>query len=126
MAPPEHSPMAAPAPSSGGEVPSSPAFPWPFRPHQAVSPGAAPALAPVTVPLVPEKGGSMPFINSNPAVPLPTGEVDSATIRPLPTSSHQGQVPISLSQQKCALINACEGFKIRSITAIEVITSWFL
>uniref|UniRef100_A0A803NE32 Phytocyanin domain-containing protein n=1 Tax=Chenopodium quinoa TaxID=63459 RepID=A0A803NE32_CHEQI len=33
--------------------------------------------------------GSIPFINSNPAVPLPTGEVDSATIRPFPTSANQ-------------------------------------
>ncbi|ESW15545.1 hypothetical protein PHAVU_007G081100 [Phaseolus vulgaris] len=95
---PEPSPVATPAPSSGGEVPSSPSFPWPFRPHQAAySPGPAPqaqAGSPVTVPLVPDKGGGMPFINSNPAVPLPTGEVDSATIRPLPTSGHQGQVMI--------------------------------
>ncbi|XP_019442061.1 PREDICTED: leucine-rich repeat extensin-like protein 5 isoform X4 [Lupinus angustifolius] len=78
-------------PSSGGEVSSSPTFPWPFRP------GQAPAQSPSgTVPLVPEKSGGsngMPFINSNPAVPLPTGEVDSATIRPLPTSSAlQGQI----------------------------------
>ncbi|XP_020232109.1 uncharacterized protein LOC109812533 [Cajanus cajan] len=89
-------PVATPAPSSGGEVPSSPSFAWPFRPRQGVSsPGPAPqaqASSPVTVPLVPDKGGGMPFINSNPAVPLPTGEVDSATIRPLPTSGHQGQV----------------------------------
>ncbi|KAJ1424982.1 Cupredoxin [Sesbania bispinosa] len=85
----ELSPIATPAPSSGGEVPSSPSFPWPFRPRQAASPGPAPTA---TVPLVPDKGGGMPFINSNPAVPLPTGEVDSATIRPLPTSGNQGQV----------------------------------
>ncbi|KAG4910620.1 hypothetical protein JHK82_056640 [Glycine max] len=98
---PEHSPVATPAPSSGGEVPSSPSFPWPFRPGQeASSPGPAPqaqaqAGSPVTIPLVPDKGGGMPFINSNPAVPLPTGEVDSATIRPLPiTSGHQEQVMI--------------------------------
>ncbi|MED6181572.1 hypothetical protein PIB30_020493 [Stylosanthes scabra] len=90
MAPEEqHSPKVAPSPSSGGEVvSSSPAYPWPFRPHQA----ASPSPSPVTIPLVPDKGGAMPFINSNPAVPLPTGEVDSATIRPLPTSSTQSQV----------------------------------
>ena len=94
-------PEVSPAPSSGGEVPSSPSFPWPFHPGQeASSPGPAPqaqaqASSPVTIPLVPDKGGGMPFINSNPAVPLPTGEVDSATIRPLPsTSGHQGQVMI--------------------------------
>nr|AFK48940.1 unknown [Lotus japonicus] len=99
---PEPTPVVTtPAPSSGRDVPSSPSFPWPFRPHQAAaSPGPAPAASSPaeTVPLVPGKGGStstsMPFINSNPAVPLPTGEVDSATIRPLPTSGHQGQVMI--------------------------------
>lgn len=40
---------------------------------------------------MPDKGGGIPFINSNPAVPLPTGEVDSATIRPFPTSAHGGR-----------------------------------
>ncbi|XP_058758547.1 early nodulin-like protein 3 [Vicia villosa] len=100
-APEASSPTAAtPAPSSGGDVQSSPSFPWPFRPHQgSSSPGPAPtpeASSPVTVPLVPFKGSGdgMPFINSNPAVPLPTGEVDSATINPIPTSGHQGQVMI--------------------------------
>ncbi|KAK2457906.1 hypothetical protein QL285_005127 [Trifolium repens] len=94
------SPFATtPAPSSGGDIQSSPSFPWPFRPHQGSSPGPAPtpeASSPITVPLVPFKGNGdgMPFINSNPAVPLPTGEVDSATIQPIPTSGHQGQVMI--------------------------------
>uniref|UniRef100_A0A2P2QB72 Uncharacterized protein n=1 Tax=Rhizophora mucronata TaxID=61149 RepID=A0A2P2QB72_RHIMU len=36
----------------------------------------------------------MPFINSNPAVPLPTGETDSATVRPLPTSGQHQQVSL--------------------------------
>lgn len=99
--------MGTPAPSSGGDVPSSPSFPWPFRPHQGDSLGPAPspsaASSPLTaVPLVPYKGEGMPFINSNPAVPLPTGEVDSATIRPLPTSGHQGQVTIPLFCKVCA------------------------
>lgn len=64
---------------------SSPAFPWPFKPRDGGSPSPAPVSA--TSPVAPEKEG-IPFINSNPAVPLPTGEVDSATIRPLPTSGH--------------------------------------
>lgn len=77
----ELSPMASPAPSSGGEVSSS----HPFLPRQAASPG--PASSAVRIPLVQDKGGcGMPFIKSNPAVPLPTGQVDSATISPLPTS----------------------------------------
>ena len=81
------------SPATGGR------FPWPFRPRQADSPGPAPAGSlTATFPLVTTKGGGgngVPFINSNPAVPLPTGEVDSATIRPLPTSGQHRQVCVS-------------------------------
>ncbi|TKY46035.1 hypothetical protein E2542_SST28068 [Spatholobus suberectus] len=87
--PPELAPFS-------GEVSPSPLFPSHFHPLQAGSPGPSPSAgSPVTAPLVPFKSGSMPFISSNPAVPLPTDEVDSATIRPLPTScGHEGQVMI--------------------------------
>ncbi|XP_054788048.1 uncharacterized protein LOC129293932 [Prosopis cineraria] len=91
--PPEESAMSpdispteapAPAPSSGADGSPSSTFPWPFQP-------ASP------VPSTTGKGGSgMPFINSNPAVPLPTGEVDSATIRPTPTSADQRPVMIEI------------------------------
>ncbi|CAB4289222.1 unnamed protein product [Prunus armeniaca] len=92
---PQLPPMASPTPSSGGggAVSSSPSYPWPFHPRQvSFSPSPQPSVSSSVA--VPDKGGGggMPFINSNPAVPLPTGEVDSATIRPLPTSGHQGQV----------------------------------
>ncbi|XP_050269384.1 early nodulin-55-2 [Quercus robur] len=83
------SPAPAPAPSSGRVVSSSPAFSWPFHPRQADSPSPAPSGSSSSI--VPDKGGGIPFINSNPAVPLPTGEVDSATIRPIPTSAHEGR-----------------------------------
>ncbi|XP_059280020.1 early nodulin-like protein 14 [Lycium ferocissimum] len=87
---PEQSPVvAAPPVISGGSVSSSPAYPWPFQPTELTSPSPAPSVValPANEPMVPEKGGdNIPFINSNPAVPLPTGEVDSATIRPLPAS----------------------------------------
>ncbi|KAI5654474.1 hypothetical protein M9H77_31661 [Catharanthus roseus] len=83
---PDKPPMAAPPQITGGIVSSSPAFPWPFRPRETDSPGPAPsAMFPATSPMVPDKSG-YPLINSNPAVPLPTGEVDSATIRPVPIS----------------------------------------
>ncbi|XP_038884501.1 early nodulin-like protein 1 isoform X2 [Benincasa hispida] len=88
---PQNPPMAAPAPISGGVLPSTPAYPWPFHPRQgASSPSPPPSLPPsASLPFtVPEKGGGLAFINSNPAVPLPTGEVDTATIRPLQTSNH--------------------------------------
>ncbi|XP_009803829.1 early nodulin-like protein 3 [Nicotiana sylvestris] len=84
---PEQPPAGAPPVISGGVVSSSPAYPWPFQPRETTSPSPAPsALFPANGPMLPEKGGDIPFINSNPAVPLPTGEVDSATIRPLTTS----------------------------------------
>ncbi|EXC19886.1 hypothetical protein L484_017863 [Morus notabilis] len=94
---PQHPPTASPGPASGGGmVSTSPPYPWPFRPKEAASPTPEPsARSPGVMPsLVPDKGGAIPFINSNPAVPLPTGEVDSATIRPLPISGHgkQGMV----------------------------------
>lgn len=77
---------------------SSPAYRLPFRPHPVISPSPEPtASSPVAIPsLVPDKGGGIPFINSNPAVPLPTGEVDSATIRPFPTSSDHGKQVVGL------------------------------
>ncbi|XP_028120362.1 early nodulin-like protein 1 [Camellia sinensis] len=91
---PELSPAASPAPSSGGIVSSSPAYPWPFQPRESMSPSPAPtAILPAASP---DKGDGIPFINSNPAVPLPTGEVDSATIRPLPTSSVHGAQVVGL------------------------------
>ncbi|KAL3641112.1 hypothetical protein CASFOL_016080 [Castilleja foliolosa] len=77
----------APPPSSGGTVASSPAFPWPFRPRESASSGPAPGPSLAAAgPMSPEREG-VPFINSSPAVPLPTGEVDSATFRPSPISS---------------------------------------
>ncbi|KAI3689355.1 hypothetical protein L2E82_47310 [Cichorium intybus] len=77
----------------GGDiVSSSPSYPWPNRPQELTSPSPSPmnAIFPTSGPIGgPRKGGSsLPFINSNPAVPLPTGEVDSATIRPVPSSCH--------------------------------------
>ncbi|KAF8024936.1 hypothetical protein BT93_F1934 [Corymbia citriodora subsp. variegata] len=98
--PPESPPMPAPAPTTGGIVSSSPAFPWPYRPHEQLSPGPAPVAS-----LSPDKGG-IPFINSNPAVPLPTGEVDSATIRPLPISADGKQEVVGLLQLQMALLCA--------------------
>nr|XP_043607345.1 classical arabinogalactan protein 9 [Erigeron canadensis] len=72
----------------GGIISSSPSYPWPNRPQELTSPSPSPmnAIFPSNGP-IPRKGSTLPFINSNPAVPLPTGEVDSATIRPAPTSS---------------------------------------
>ncbi|RDY04844.1 hypothetical protein CR513_11386, partial [Mucuna pruriens] len=99
--PPQLAPLSdPPAPFSGEVSPSpspspSPLFPWHFHPLQEASPAPAPSAS-VTVPLY--KSDTMPFINSNPAVPLPTDEADSAIIHPLPASTaHQLQVPLSFS-----------------------------
>ncbi|KAL5999962.1 hypothetical protein ACLOJK_034639 [Asimina triloba] len=77
-------PSLAPSPVPGGGFPSTPAYHLPFHNATAIAPRAS---SPASNPSVlPDTGGGIPFINSNPAVPLPTGETDSATIRPLPTS----------------------------------------
>lgn len=89
---PEISPLAAPSPTSGGIVSSSPYHHWHFISPQASTPSSSPANSPVTIPsMLPDKGGGIPFINSNPAVPLPTGETDAAIIRPLPASDGHGR-----------------------------------
>lgn len=64
------------------EPSGAPSYPWPMGPKEASSP------------MLPAKGGGIPFINSNPAVPLPTGEVDSATITPLPISPAHSTHPV--------------------------------
>ncbi|RZB85853.1 hypothetical protein D0Y65_026093 [Glycine soja] len=81
-----HASAMPPAPFSD-EVSPSPLFPWHYNnPLHAASPGPSPSTS-VTAPMVPYKSSCMPFISSNPAVPLPTDEVDSASsIHPLPTS----------------------------------------
>ncbi|GAA0183414.1 hypothetical protein Leryth_022875 [Lithospermum erythrorhizon] len=89
--PPEqpHLPDAPPRSSGGGIVSSSPAYPWPFRPREGVgAPSLAPTsqMVPANSPMMGGEGGAFPFIDSNPAVPLPTGVVDSATFGPGPTS----------------------------------------
>ncbi|KAJ0976807.1 hypothetical protein J5N97_012281 [Dioscorea zingiberensis] len=72
-------PVTAPPPSSGGDFPSIPSNGWvSSSPASALQPELGPSPAPG------DSGSGIPFINSNPAVPIPTGETDTATIRPLP------------------------------------------
>ncbi|XP_022854866.1 early nodulin-20 [Olea europaea var. sylvestris] len=103
-------PTAAPPLSSGGVVASSPAFPWPFQPRENASPSPAPSTVELpggdTSPTAPDKEG-IPFINSNPAVPLPAGEVDSATIRPLPTNGDHVRQVLGFSFFRRALSLSC-------------------
>ncbi|GMH22263.1 hypothetical protein Nepgr_024106 [Nepenthes gracilis] len=82
--------VAAPPPIAGGAVSSSPAYPWPFQPRDRSSPSlshGSTASSPASSPSKDIGGSSIPFISSNPAVPLPSDEVDSATIMPLPTTA---------------------------------------
>ncbi|KAJ6681494.1 hypothetical protein OIU74_019890 [Salix koriyanagi] len=102
--PPEQLPPVASPPVPGDIMASSPA--WPYRPREetASSPAPEPSGSAASSPMemvptaMPDKSGGsgMPFINSNPAVPLPTGEIDSATIRPLPTSGHHQPAAVGL------------------------------
>ncbi|KAJ4916304.1 Cupredoxin superfamily protein [Raphanus sativus] len=99
-------PAIAPVPvSEGGVVSSSPSYPWPLGPREGsvLSPGPSPSE--ITSVTVPGKDG-VPFINSNPAVPLPTGEVDSTSINPLPTSTnsaHQVMMTATLKLVLCCV-----------------------
>jgi hypothetical protein len=85
--PESFAPIAAPVPTSGGDLPKLPSegagalspVGYSYDPLRPVS-GPAPSEAPL-----PEAGGAVPFISSNPAVPLPTGVTDTATILPLPS-----------------------------------------
>ncbi|KAG4924793.1 hypothetical protein JHK87_050333 [Glycine soja] len=68
-----HASAMPPAPFSD-EVSPSPLFPWHYNnPLDAASPDPSPSAS-VTAPMVPYKSSNMPFISSNPAVPLPTDE----------------------------------------------------
>ncbi|XP_042410482.1 predicted GPI-anchored protein 58 [Zingiber officinale] len=98
---PESSPdfpsFPAPAPTSGADVAAPPVLrapttsgpaptPWvdsgPLEPKEKSTPASAPSS---------ETGGSIPFISSSPAVPLPVGETDTATILPFPTPGSQNR-----------------------------------
>ncbi|XP_077247559.1 cupredoxin superfamily protein [Tasmannia lanceolata] len=82
-------PSTAPPPVPGGFFRSAPVYIWPFP---STPPATSPSPSPVSVPsTLPDSGSGIPFINSNPAVPLPTGETDAVTFRPLPTSGHASQ-----------------------------------
>ncbi|XP_042431429.1 classical arabinogalactan protein 5-like [Zingiber officinale] len=80
---PELPAFPAPAPTSGADFVVSPTSRTP--------PASGPAPAPLvdSRPLEPKEksapASSIPFISSSPAVPLPVGETDTATILPSPT-----------------------------------------
>ncbi|KAK8934739.1 hypothetical protein KSP39_PZI014594 [Platanthera zijinensis] len=89
----------APPPTAGGDLPSSTSGVW----WASAGKTPPPSLAPEASPGVPSEGDSsspaeqhsgegIPFINSNPAVPLPTGETDTAALRPQTAAEGTPQV----------------------------------
>ncbi|KAJ0257508.1 Cupredoxin superfamily protein [Hirschfeldia incana] len=101
-------PAIAPGPvSEGGVVSASPSYPWPLGPREGSVLAPGPSPSEITSVTVPGKDG-VPFINSNPAVPLPTGEVDSTSINPLPTSTnsnsaHQVMMTVTVKLVMCCV-----------------------
>ena len=83
------SPAPAPEPGSdGGDEDGTPRLPSERRsPRGAPSSGERSAAA-----QAPAGAASADFISSSPAVPLPTGVTDSATVLPMPTPGHQRRV----------------------------------
>ncbi|KAJ4756701.1 Cupredoxin superfamily protein [Rhynchospora pubera] len=80
-------PIGAPAPTSGGDLPRLPSegvhalspvgySSDPLQPASRPTPSEAPSS---------ESGSAIPFISSSPAVPIPTGITDTASILPLPS-----------------------------------------
>ncbi|XP_010912440.1 uncharacterized protein [Elaeis guineensis] len=74
------SPSSSPTPAPEAASPSSSG---PLLPRNGHAPSDAP---------MPHSGGGIPFISSNPAVPLPSDETDSATILPLPSPGDRNRV----------------------------------
>ncbi|CAL5032156.1 unnamed protein product [Urochloa decumbens] len=92
-APQGPSPSAAPAPapvrgSDGGEDEDG----TPRLPSERRTPGRAPSSGDHGAAGAPAGAAtSADFISSSPAVPLPAGVTDSATVLPMPTPGHQHQ-----------------------------------
>ncbi|XP_008781429.2 uclacyanin-3-like [Phoenix dactylifera] len=89
--------LAAPPPTAGGDFPS---HGWAISSPSSTPTPAPEAASSSSGPWEPRKGhapspvssdGGIPFISSNPAVPLPNGETDSASILPLPSPGDGNQ-----------------------------------
>ncbi|XP_020573700.1 uncharacterized protein LOC110020069 [Phalaenopsis equestris] len=93
---PALSPEVAPPPTAGGDLPSTPHRGWWAAAPLSLAPEASPlepGVGSATATPPPEAGEGMPFISSNPVIPLPTGETDTAALRPLlPPSQGAHQV----------------------------------
>lgn len=84
------SPAPTPLPAVPDSVAGVPPSLVPTLPVVPDSAGGVPSLVPM--PSGAQDSYGVPFVTSNPALPLPEGETDSSTIRPLPTSAVEGRV----------------------------------
>jgi hypothetical protein len=87
---PAPTPTPAPAPAT---VPGSEDY-MPTLPSEGRGPGAPSSGGSAGAP-APLDGASTAFISSNPAVPLPAGVTDSATVLPMPTPGQEQRQVIS-------------------------------
>ncbi|SPT18391.1 unnamed protein product [Triticum aestivum] len=93
--------VAAPAPAptptpTPTPVPGSEEY-MPKLPSERLSPGApASGNAGAPAPAASGDGASTAFISSNPAVPLPAGVTDSATVLPMPTPGQEQRQDVGM------------------------------
>ncbi|CAM0904668.1 unnamed protein product [Alopecurus aequalis] len=92
VAAPAPTPTPAPAPTPT-TVPGSQDY-MPTLPSERRRPGA-PSSGNAGAP-GPDNGVSTPFISSNPAVPLPAGVTDSATVLPMPTPGQEQRKDVGM------------------------------
>ncbi|MQL85194.1 hypothetical protein Taro_017715 [Colocasia esculenta] len=125
------SPLPAPPPTPGNDAgdffPSLPHArsaatspkPSPGGSHALPGDGRVPSSAAApSAPFAGSGGGGLPFISSNPALPLPTGEADSATTsRPLPVTGGGGHPGggTGLGIQMAAWVSLAVGFALWGI-----------
>ncbi|KAE8779352.1 hypothetical protein D1007_47622 [Hordeum vulgare] len=87
--------VAAPGPAPT-PVPSSEDY-MPKLPSERLGPGApASGTAGAPAPAASGDGASTAFISSNPAVPLPAGVTDSATVLPMPTPGQEQRQDVGM------------------------------
>ncbi|XP_072970815.1 early nodulin-like protein 14 [Typha angustifolia] len=114
----EASPAAAPPPIAGGDLPTIPSNGW-FSSSPIYSAGPTMSFNPLLpvegpAPATEPSSSGVPLISSNPAVPLPTGITDTATILPLPTGD----------ENKVVGMASWSRVRLSSVVFLIVLTFW--
>ncbi|XP_074566286.1 uncharacterized protein LOC141822880 [Curcuma longa] len=113
---PELPAFPAPAPTSGADFVASPIS----RTPPASGPAPAPRVD--SRPLEPKEKStpesSIPFVSSSPAVPLPVGETDTATILPFPTPGSDNRV--------VGMASSCDAVRVSLLMLLIVLASALL